>query len=255
MIALDAHRAVSANVQRAMEMGRAEMNTQRFPAVYAEALNTYVREGGEGALHAAYELGRQAVALKLSIVALARIHHSALESAVADTRLAKQSVVRLGGDFLSEGLSAFEIVRLGYEEAREAAVTERRHANLVRRLSALLADTSLALDAQDSLAEILQLVAEGACELTAADGCIAIVRSRNAEGRIVAISGSATEQSQIEVVAPLTALDGRVLGTLGIVYGEGDTSTELDEAVLEHLAQMAAAALERALSYGGAIDR
>ena len=229
------------------------MNRQGFRTAYAVALATYVREGGEEALHAAYELGRKAVALELSIVELARVHHSALESVITGTRPA-ESIVRVGGEFLAEVLSAFEVVRLGYEEAREAAAVQRRHASLVRRLSMLLADTSLALDAQNAIAEILQLVAEGACELTAADGCLAIVRSRNAEGRIVAMSGSATEQSRTNVVVPLTALDGRVLGTLGILYGEGDTSTELDEAVLEHLAQMAAAALERALSYGDAID-
>jgi GAF domain-containing protein len=231
------------------------MSSQQFPAAYEAALAMFVRTGGERALHAAYELGREAVALELSIVELARLHHAALERAVMGQPTADHSVVRAGGDFLAEVLSAFEIVRLGYEEAREAALAERRHAALVRRLSALLADTSLALEAQDSLAEILQLVAEGACELTAADGCIAIVRSRNAEGRIVALSGSATEGSPTGIVVPLTALDGRVLGSLGIVYSEGDGPTELDEAVLAHLAQMAAAALERALSYGGAIDR
>lgn len=231
------------------------MSRHEFSAAYEAALATFVREGGEAALHAAYELGREAVALELSIVALARLHHSALERVVAGQPSAEPSTVRMGGDFLAEVLSAFEIVRLGYEETREAAIAERRHATLVRRLSALLADTSLGLEAQDSLAEIIQLVAEGACELTAADGCIAIVRSQNAEGRIVALSGSATERSPTGVVVPLTALDGRVLGSLGIVYGEGEIPTELDEAVLAHLAQMAAAALERALSHGGATDR
>ena len=225
-------------------------NTRRFAAAYAAGLVAYAREGGEGRLHGAYELGREAIALRLSIVELARVHHSALEGAITDSRPADHvRVVQAGGDFLAEALSAFEIVHRGFEETRETAAVERRNAVIVRRLSALLADTSLAIDAEDALDEIIQLVAEGACELTRADGCIAVLRQRTADGRTVAVSGSATEQSETTLVAPLTALDGRVLGALGLVYDGGELATELDEAVLAHLAQMAAAAVDRALLY------
>ena len=59
------------------------MSTQRFPAAYDAALAMFVRKGSERALHAAYELGREAVALELSIVELARLHHAALERRAA----------------------------------------------------------------------------------------------------------------------------------------------------------------------------
>jgi hypothetical protein len=71
------------------------------------------------------------------------------------------------------GLSAFEMVRRGFWEARETAALERRHAEVLRRLSGFLADASLALDASDSLEEILRLVAEQARELIGAECCVA----------------------------------------------------------------------------------
>lgn len=225
------------------------MNTARFSAAYATALAAYAQKGGEEALHAAYELGREAVALRLNIVELARVHHSALDGAITDRPPAEYATaVQAGGDFLAEALSAFEIVRRGYEETREIAAVERRHATILRRLSTLLADTSLSIDAKEALGEILQLVAEGACELTGADGCMAVVRERGTS-RMVAVSGTATERSETTIVVPLTALDGRVLGALALVYDGGDRSTELDEAILGHLAQMAAAAVDRARLY------
>ena len=49
--------------------------------------------------------------------------------------------------------------------------------------------------------------------------------------------------------APLAALDGRQLGSIQLFdKGDGDFS-ELDEAVLIHLSQMAAAAIERTEFY------
>jgi len=51
------------------------------------------------------------------------------------------------------------------------------------------------------------------------------------------------------LVAPLTALDGRELGWIQLLDKPDAGFTELDEAVLVHLAQMAAAALERARLY------
>lgn len=52
--------------------------------------------------------------------------------------------------------------------------------------------------------------------------------------------------------APLAALDGRPLGAVEVVGWEGAPPGDLDEALILHLAQMAAAALERALLYRGA---
>ena len=57
------------------------------------------------------------------------------------------------------------MVQRGFGEAREAARFERRQTELSRQLSSFLADASLALDASQSLEEMLRLVAEQAREL------------------------------------------------------------------------------------------
>lgn len=51
--------------------------------------------------------------------------------------------------------------------------------------------------------------------------------------------------------APLTALGGHQLGAIHLVDKEEGQFTVLDEAIVIHLAQMSAAAVERAASYGG----
>ena len=51
------------------------------------------------------------------------------------------------------------------------------------------------------------------------------------------------------LAAPLTALDGRELGSIHVIDKDGADFSELDEAVLVHLAQMASAAVERAQLY------
>ena len=78
-------------------------------------------------------------------------------------------MARAAGDFFLESLSSFEMVQRGFGEAREAARLERRQTEMSRQLSTFLADASLALDASDSLEEMLRLVAEQARELVGAD--------------------------------------------------------------------------------------
>ena len=72
------------------------------------------------------------------------------------------------------------MVQRGLGEAREAARLERYQNEMSRQLSTFLADASLALDATDSLEEMLRLVAEQARELVGAECCVATVAT---EGR------------------------------------------------------------------------
>ena len=67
------------------------------------------------------------------------------------------------------------MVQRGFREATEAARLERRQTEMSRQLSTFLADASLALDASDSLEEMLRLVAEQARELVGAECCVATV--------------------------------------------------------------------------------
>ena len=148
-----------------------------FRAAYASALGDHLRDPTEASLRVAYELAREAVGRRLSVLDLAVAHQEALLSALAGASGAAeaQHVTRAAGDFFLEGLSTFEMVQRGFSEARQAALLERRQTELSRQLSTFLADTSLALDADGSLEEMLRLVAEQARELVGADCCVVTV--------------------------------------------------------------------------------
>jgi GAF domain-containing protein len=148
-----------------------------FLAGYASALTDYLRDPGERSLRVAYELGREAVSRQLSMLELAVVHQEALVSALADLSGSEetQQVTRAAGDFFLESLASFEMVQRGFIEATEAARLERRQTEMSRQLSTFLADASLALDASESLEEMLRLVAEQARELVGAQCCVATV--------------------------------------------------------------------------------
>jgi GAF domain-containing protein len=157
-----------------------------FRTAYASALRDYLIDPSETSLRVAYELARDAVGRRLSVLDLAVAHQEALLPALAGASDEEaQEIARAAGDFFLEGLSTFEMVQRGYGEAREAVLVERRQTELSRQLSSFLADTSLALDAHDSLEEVLRLVAEQARELVGAECCVATVaaagRPRSAE--------------------------------------------------------------------------
>ena len=219
----------------------------------------------ERQLRDAYELGREAVMSELSVLDLAIVHHDSLAAAFvgADD---PQAVTVAAGDFFLEALSAYEMVRRGFREARDAAALERRQADLLRQLSNFLADASLALGASDSLEEMLQLVAEQARELTRAETCLVTLDlgrgrrveavsgdvntwSRLPQADIAAAAGDQADRADSEartLSEPLTTLDGRSIGCIEVSAGD---FTELDAAVLVQLAQMASAAVERRRLY------
>ncbi len=273
---------------------------RRFGALYVESLRTYIREPCEATLRTAYELGRDAVQLELSVLDLAIAHHDGLAMALSDEVAPEdhERIVHAAGDFFLESISAFEMVQRGFREARDAALVERRHSELLRQLSHFLADASLALGASDSLDEMLRLVAEQARELIPADCCLVATGSEDAArvrvasyregdnprwqafvrwvdlsqvGALVCSTGRPIRLGADEIAThvqvpgtrsiadpvlrdwlgtPLTALDGRAIGSVHLVNKHDGAFTGLDEAVLEHLAQMSAAAIERARLYG-----
>jgi Phosphoserine phosphatase RsbU, N-terminal domain/GAF domain len=218
---------------------------------YAAALDAYLQSPGEEGLNAGYELGRAAVAEELGLLDLAAVHQAALAAALDASD--PVPTVAAAGDFFLESLSALEMFQRILRDSRERAILERKHAEMLRRLSTFLADASVALDATGSLEEILQLAAEHARELVGAERCSA--RIALADGTAVDAHAAAAPGPELapdrpaDLAAPLSALDGRELGVIqAFDKQEGDFS-ELDEAVLVQLAQMAAAAVERAQLY------
>jgi hypothetical protein len=227
-----------------------------FRVAYFAALRSHLDDPSEATLRTAYELGRDAVAGKLSVLDLAAVHHNALAAALSNEPNAAgaEQIIRAAADFYIESLSAFEMVQRGFREAREAAQLEQRHAVLLRQLSNLLADASLAFDASGSLEEMLRLVAEQARELTRAkrSRVLATVQGRSRPLEITSSSDGEAEPvgSQPEsLVAPLVTLDGREFGSIEVSDRENGDFREVDQAVLVHVAQMASAAFERAQHY------
>ena len=275
---------------------------ERFRASYASAFQRYLHEASESTLRAGYELGREAVGGELSVLDLAAVHHDVLDSSLAGTSEREEvgRVTQAAAAFFQESLSAYEMVQRGFREAQEAALLERRHAAILRRLSTFLADASLALHASDSLEEMLRLVAEQARELTGANCSLATVSQDERESQTIeAVSSSETVPGCVTLLervgrtaidallardarsvrltrrelaahpasraltsqaygerpppgvlaASLTTLDGRELGAIVVVDKHEGDFTETDEAVLVHLAQMAAATVERGRLY------
>jgi hypothetical protein len=270
--------------------------TGEFRSRYVAALEAYLRDHDEAALKRAYELGRAAVAEEMGVLDLATLHHDAIASSLpADSDPERvRSLVHAAGEFFAESISAFEMVRRILQGAREAAMVEQRQAAVLRRLSSFLTDATLALDAAGSLEEMLQLVAEHACELIGAGWCSlqltqwegehateAFARSEErakGEGRpdangfaalysTIAPETGSVRMSGAEIAArstgggagplategwlaaSLTALDGRPFGLIQLFDGEHGRFSELDEAMLVQVAQMASAAVERARVY------
>jgi phosphoserine phosphatase RsbU-like protein/GAF domain-containing protein len=161
-----------------------------FRAAYARALDVYLRDPTEAALRAAYEIARDALSRRLSVLDLAEAHNEALLSALAAASgpAEVERVARAAGDFYVEGLSTFEMVQRGLPEARRAVSHARRQTELSRRLSTFLADASLALDTSDSIEEVLRLVTEQARELLGADCCLATVAMEDGPRSVEAAS-------------------------------------------------------------------
>jgi Phosphoserine phosphatase RsbU, N-terminal domain/GAF domain len=252
---------------------------------YATAFEAYLAEPSESALRAAYELGRDAVARELSVLDLAAVHHDAVQAALAHADAAQ--VADAGGQFFLESLSAFEMLQRGFREAQDAARAEQRQAAALRQLSSFLGDASLTLEEAGSIEEMLQLVAEQARDLIGADCCIAyaavdddvrveavsgawadvadrttlfrlasLLRGRLSQSELaddpaaVALGGVAGRPLRGLLAAPLTALDGRELGAIHLFDPPRLEFTDVDEARLLHLTQLASAALERVTLYG-----
>lgn len=258
-----------------------------FRSEYVAALHRHIAHRGETTLRDGYELGRRALAESVSALDLAAIHHDALASSLDGTqREGMPEVIAAAAAFFQEILSAFEMVHRGYREAAVNAAAERRQAAMLRRLSSFLTDASLSARQMDSVSEVLQLVAEHARELTTASYSSAswaaagdekmrvtasdpeaanaidprvmehLERVAHALPSRVPRSGWADEPALRSIddvhnvlTVPITALDGRPSGLLQLLEKEAGDFTDADEAIAVHLADMTAAALERAELY------
>ena len=214
---------------------------------YAVAFAAYLADPGEQALGAAYDLGRQAVAERLSVLDLAEAHHEALRGVLASGR-APGETLTAAADFLRESLSMFESVHRGYREVQEVARIEHQYVEQLRAL----ANASVAINATLTVEEILQLTADAArAVLGCARATVAIVAPEPGMRPLTATSPddpAATEPGPARLSARLTAR-GAELGQLEVLDGPARTFTPRDEAILTQLAQLTSGAISNAQLY------
>ncbi|HEX6025895.1 MAG TPA: SpoIIE family protein phosphatase [Solirubrobacter sp.] len=212
-------------------------------ARYSEAFATYLSDRGEQALGAAYDLGREAVTAKLSVLDLADAHHIALQAA-----LGEDATLGAAADFLRESLSTFETVHRGYLEVQEVARLEHEY---VEQLGAL-ADASVAINSSLTVEEILQLTADAARSIIrCARATVAILAPDPRLRPLTATSpprlgGGEPRPSRLQ--AKLMGR-GQELGMLEVIDAQDRTFTAREEAILTQLAQLSSVAISNAQLY------
>ena len=87
---------------------------------YERALRTYLRQGGEGSLKQAYELGRRALSEGRGILDMIGVHQHAVEAVLSNgQRDHADDVIRPAGEFLTELMSPFEMTHRAFGEAND----------------------------------------------------------------------------------------------------------------------------------------
>jgi serine phosphatase RsbU (regulator of sigma subunit) len=212
---------------------------------YAAAFAGYLAEPGEEALRAAYDLGREAVAVHLSVLDIADAHHAALRSHGPD---ADDETLAAAGAFLRESLSTFEAVHRGYHEVQELARVEHAHSEQLRAL----ADASVAINSSLTVEEILQLTADATRGMLRAARATVTVHAPDPRLRPLTAT-SPTRLGEVEpdaarLSAPLTGF-GRELGAIEVLDRAERPFGPRDQAVLTQLAQLASVAVANAQLY------
>jgi signal transduction histidine kinase len=106
-----------------------DMSTKASPrlsngldAMYAAALEDYLRQRDESCLHRGYELGRRAVLERRSILEMIELHQNATLQFVARSESPAESagVIESAGVFLREAMSPYEMTNRAFGEANTA---------------------------------------------------------------------------------------------------------------------------------------
>jgi len=103
---------------------------ERFRRDYAPAFLQYLSERGEPGLKAAYELGRRAIGEQLSVLDLARIHHTMLLDVLKTHRTSQEleHIAQAASEFLVEALAVFEMTQRGFVELQAIAQSRQEQA-------------------------------------------------------------------------------------------------------------------------------
>src|SRR5437867_8268015 len=118
---------------------RMNKNLANLARRYTAAMRGYFGDGNEAVLHAAYELGREALARGLGVLDMARIHQHTLGRLIVP-RLAEWNwdyALQASETFFLEALSPFEVTHRGTRAANAKleqliGTLEQRNAELAR---------------------------------------------------------------------------------------------------------------------------
>lgn len=222
-----------------------------FAARYREAFLVYLASGDDADVAPAYELSRDAVGGRLSLLELAEAHRLAVAAAVVpEPDPARRALLATrAADFLRESLASFEIAHRGYLEVQEVARLEHEHARQLQTV----AEVSVALNAALPVADVIELVTAEARNVLGGRSARAHLELPGLHPRrtITATSGEPPpegERTAGALRASLTGRRGLVVGELE-VFGV-DEDDPGDEAILVQLAQVASAAIGNAQLYG-----
>jgi PAS domain S-box-containing protein len=119
----------------------------QFAEEYTAALRDYLRGSGEAGLQRAYELGRQALAGKLGVLDMGRVHHEALVRASADLAPPAHDaeMVKAATRFFIESLTPFEMTHRGVGDlSAELRASDERFRELFENANDIVFMTDLA---------------------------------------------------------------------------------------------------------------
>ena len=123
--------------------------TPQLYTSYEQALSQYLKEGGETALHEAYEYGRQALDSRMQLLNFIDMHQNAL-SKVINPEESEQAQIEAANKFLLEALSPYEMLLISNAESNAA----------LRRLNQILEEEArrIAHTLHDEAAQMLASV-------------------------------------------------------------------------------------------------
>ena len=139
---------------------------ERFRRDYAPAFLQYLSQRGEAGRKAAYELGRRAIAEQLSVLDLARIHHTVLLEVLKTHRTSREleHMAEAASEFLVEALAVFEMTQRGFLDLLSTVRSDQGH---VRQVHDKPGQQATMDQATEMLMERHGLTADAAAEVVA----------------------------------------------------------------------------------------
>jgi hypothetical protein len=137
-----------------------------FEHAYASALSVYLQDRRESSLEQAHHLGRQALAVGLSVLDVTELHHRSVQAMSGGEPAAPESSHECALPFLLQSLAALDMATRGFVEAAQRVAVEQTH---VERLHAL-ADLFVEMHVEQSVDKRLLSLAEDAARLLEAQG-------------------------------------------------------------------------------------